>query len=111
MSISLRPSNPDQDQSVSVELSVVPPLDPTPSSTQLALCRRLRLAICELGLDRVVGQDWGAPSGAGIGFTELPLAAVDRLVRQLEDLGTSPGQPWLRQGTSEPGGPEQLSLF
>ena len=111
MSLHLRPSNPDQDQSVSVELSVVPPLDPTPSSTQLALCRRLGLALYDLGLDRVVGQNWIAPSGHGIGFSELPLAAADRLVRQFEDLGTSPSQPWLRPGTSEPGGPEQLSLF
>jgi hypothetical protein len=105
------PSNPDQDPSARAALSIVPPLDPTPSPTQLALCRRLRLALYNLGLDGTVRQDWGAPSGAGIGFTELPLAAVDRLVRQLEDLGTSPSQPWLRPGTSEPGGPEQLSLF
>lgn len=111
MSLHLHPSNPDQGPSVRVALSVVPPLDPAPSPTQLALCRRLGLALCDLGLDRVVGQNWVAPAGDGIGFTELPLAAVDRLVRQLEDLATPPDQPWLRPGTSEPGGPEQLSLF
>ncbi len=111
MSISLFPSNPDQDPSVRVALSVVPPLDPAPSPAQLALCRRLRLSLSDLGLDGVVGQPWGAPAGAGISFTELPLASADRLVRLLEDLGTFPDQPWLRPGTSEPGGPEQLSLF
>jgi len=73
MSIHPHPSNPDQDPSARVALSVVPPLGSTPSPAQLALCRRLGLALCELGLDRVVGQHWIAPVGDGISFAELTL--------------------------------------
>ena len=71
---------------------------PPPSSTQLGLCRRLRMALYDLGLLSITGEGWATPAGEGIGFADLPLRAADDLVRRMEDLATPPDQPWTRAG-------------
>ena len=111
MSSHANPSLPPQDASERVTLSVVPPSDPTHLSQQAYLRRRLVTALHDLGLapgsvHGLVGSD-----GGQTGFTGLSVAAADCLVRKVEDLATSPDQPWLRTGTHDPGDPQQLSLF
>lgn len=59
---------------------------PAPSPAAVSLARRLRLAIDDLGLDRIVGTGWVSPCSDGLGFTPLTVRSADRLVRRLEDL-------------------------
>jgi len=68
MSNYLHPSDPDQERSAKAVLSVVPPLGPIPSPTQLALCRPRAVGLCDVSLDRVVGRNCFAPVGDGISF-------------------------------------------
>jgi len=72
---------------------------PAPSPTQLGLCRRLRMALYDLGILSVTGEGWATPAGEGIGFANLPLRAADDLVRRMEDLASPTDQPWTRPGT------------
>jgi len=48
---------------------------PTPSSTQLGLCRRLRMALYDLGLLSITGESWATPAGEGMGFADLPFGS------------------------------------
>lgn len=92
--MTLQPEHRGPVPSEGVVLSVVPSCEPSPSPTQLGLCRRLRAALYDLGLLATTGWDWAAPAGEGIGFADLPVRAADRLVRELEDLGTGGDPPW-----------------
>ena len=111
MSSHANPSLPPQDTSERVILSVVPPSDPTHLSQQASLRRRLAAALHELGLAPDAVQALVGSDGDHTGFADLSVVAAGRLVRQVEELATSPDQPWLRPGTPDPGDPQQLSLF
>lgn len=68
------------------------------------LCRRLRLALYDLGLAGVIEATAGDRS---VRFEELDIRRADALVRRLEDLASSAGAVRTPQ---PPSNPEQLQL-
>jgi hypothetical protein len=69
------------------------------------LIRRLRVALCDLGLDGVVPNDWVDYATGGVSFNNLTHRQADYLIRTLEDLAAD-------QVTEVPEpGPGQLSFF
>lgn len=76
-----------------------------------AFCRRLNVALYDLGLSGAVGRNWFVPAGDGVATAPLSLRAADRLLRELEDLTRDEPQPWTIEAPLSQDGPQQLSLF
>jgi hypothetical protein len=92
-------------------LRLVKPGSTAPSARAESLCRRLRLALYDLGLTDVVGGDWISADEEGIDFLPLHLRRADRLACHLEDLARSSPvrDPHASSARSERY--EQLTLF
>jgi hypothetical protein len=81
----------------------VPSDEPLPGWDTSAACRRLRLALADLGLDDVLGVEWDP---AGVDLRALTARQADALVRRLEDIARA----LPASGDACPG-PGQGSLF
>jgi hypothetical protein len=110
-------SEPEPDSRPTLRL-----VEPSRPTTQDWLCRRLNVAIFDLGLSEVLGRSWVASDAEGVHFANLRTKQADHLANLFEDLahrltGTSPGhqsRPSVEAGQSEPGQGsryQQLTLF
>ncbi len=67
------------------------------------LVRRLRLALVDLQLDRVLGPDWVRLTDEGLVFAPTSLRVVERFVCRLEDIAEGRRDPIPQPGTGQAG--------